>query len=154
MRRTGFLVCAGLVLAACASSPPKPPTPEQMLMGAWTCESSAGVAKIKGVTTYRPGGAATFHLDVAGQGGGMVIEASGDGDATWKLLENDTKLEQTLGGVTVTAAKLNGNVIDPALAQSMIGPYIAGQTAISALEITPVTMKLSSTDGTVTTCSK
>lgn len=156
MGRTGFLGgAAALALAACASSPPKPPTPAEMLLGTWQCQSQLGaMGAIKGTTTYKPAGAASFKLEVAGSGNGMAIEAAGEGDATWQLLENDTKLQTTLGAVTITSAKLNGNVVDPALAQGLLGASLAGQSATSALEITPATMKLTTADGAVTNCTR
>jgi hypothetical protein len=143
-----------IVLAACASTPPRPPTPAEMLTAApWTCESTIGPGKIKSTQTYKPDGTAVFDLNIVGEGQGMKVDAAGTGTATWKLLEADTKMEVTLGGLTVTRANLNGMNIDPALAQSMIGQYVAGQSATSAIAITSTTLELTADDAK-TSCTR
>ncbi len=73
----------GLALAAltaCASTPPKPPTPAEMLTAApWTCESAIGPGKIKSTQTYKPDGTAAFDLSITGEGQGMKVDAAGTG---------------------------------------------------------------------------
>lgn len=150
-------ISLGLALAAlsaCASTPPKPPTPAEMLVAApWTCESKIGPGTIKSTQTYKKDGTAAFDLNITGEGQGMKVDAAGSGTATWKLLEADTKIEVTLGGLTVSRANLNGMNIDPALAQSMIGQYVAGQSATSAIAITSTTLELTAED-TKTSCTR
>lgn len=154
MRRLPEIAAVSLLLAACASTPPKPLTPAELLVAApWTCESAIGPGTIKSTQTYRKDGTAAFTLNVSGAQGPMKVEAEGTGDAKWKLLEADTKMEVTLGGLTVTRANLNGANIDPALAQSMIGPYIAGQAATTSFAITSTTLELASSDGK-TSCTR
>ncbi|HEV7694466.1 MAG TPA: hypothetical protein VGO52_26755 [Hyphomonadaceae bacterium] len=139
-----------LLLGACASTPPKPPTPAELLVAApWNCQSTIGPGTIKSVQTYKPDGTATVTLEVkggSGGSGGMTVEAAGNGDAKWQLLEADTKMQVTLGNLTVTRANLNGNNIDPKLAQSMIGGYLAGQSATSTVVITSTTLELTAED--------
>jgi hypothetical protein len=83
----------------------------------------------------------------------MTVDAAGNGDAKWQLLEADTKMQVTLGNLTVTRANLNGMNIDPALAQSMIGGYLAGQSATSAIVLTSTTLELTAEDAK-TSCTR
>jgi hypothetical protein len=148
------LAALALVLSACASTPPAPPTPAELLVAApWTCESAIGPGTMKTVQTYKPDGTAAFTIDVKGGQGNMTVDASGNGDAKWQLQEADNKLQVTLGNLTVTRASLNGMNIDPALAQSMIGPYLAGQSATSAIAMTSTTLELTAPDAK-TSCTR
>lgn len=152
MRR--LVLLAALAISACASTPPKPLTPaEQLVAAPWTCESAIGPGTLKTVQTYKSDGTAAFTLDAKGGNGSMTVDASGKGDAKWKLLENDTKMEVTLGNLTVTRANLNGASIDPAMAQAMLGPYLAGQSATTSFAITSTTLELASSDGK-TSCTR
>jgi hypothetical protein len=152
MRRLALL--AALAVCACASTPPKPPTPAELLVAApWTCQSAIGPGVLKTVQTYKPDGTAAFTLDVKGGQGGMTVDAAGTGDAKWKLLEADTKMELTLGNLTVTRANLNGMTIDPAMAQSMLGPYLTGQSATTSIVMTTTTLELTGADAK-TSCTR
>lgn len=154
MRRPLETAAVSMLLAACASTPPKPPTPAELLVAApWNCETAIGPGAMKSVQTYKPDGTATFTLDVKGGQGNMTVDAAGNGEAKWQLLEADTKLQVTLGNLTVTRANLNGMNIDPALAQSMIGGYLAGQSATSAVAITSTTLELTADDAK-TSCTR
>jgi len=154
MVRLTSVAAVAAILSACASTPPRPPTPAELLVAApWTCESKIGPGVMKSVQTYKPDGTATVTLDVKGSNGGMTVDAAGNGDAKWQLLEADTKLQVTLGNLTVTRANLNGQNIDPKLAQSMIGSYLAGQSATSGVVITSTTLELTAEDAK-TSCSR
>jgi len=150
MKRILFAAVLTLV-AGCAT---KPPTTTDLLLGTWNCESKPSFGTIKGTTTYSSGGEAAGRLTIAGSGGPMAVEATGDIDASWKLLEDDAKLEQTIDGIKITSAKLNGQDIEPGMAQSMLAPMIAGQSATSAIKIDKTSLVLTSTDGAVTTCTR
>jgi len=150
MKRLVLGAAALAALAACATTP----TTTQLLIGTWNCESKPAFGSIKTTTTYSPDGTGKAHLAVAGTSGALTFEAVGDADATWKLLEEDTKIELKVNNVTVTSAKLNGNTIDPKMAQTMIGPYLAGQSATSAIKVDQKTLTLTATDGSVTNCTR
>jgi hypothetical protein len=153
MKRISLAVAA-IALSACASTPPKPPTPAELLTAApWTCESKIGPGTLNSTQTYKKDGTAAVDLTIVGEGQGMKVNAAGAATATWKLLENDTKMEVTLGGLTISRANLNGANIDPALAQSMIAPYIAGQSAVTAIAITSTTLELTGEDAK-TSCTR
>jgi hypothetical protein len=149
MKRILFAAVLTLV-AGCAT---KPPTATDLLLGKWSCESS-GQAKINADIVYLAGGTGTFHLAMSGGQGGLTIEAAGDGEATWKLLEGDTKLEDTITSLKITSAKMNGQVIDPGMAQGMIEGSIKGQSTTSTIQITKTTLVRTATDGTVTNCTR
>lgn len=153
MKRMVLFTGVLLVLAACMT---KPPTTTELLLGTWNCESHPTFGTIAGTTTYSPDGKGIGHLTVVGSGSGMAVEAAGDVTASWKLLEDDTKLQQTIDNLTVTSAKLNGNVVQPKMAQAMLAPFIGGQNTTSAIKIDPKakTMTLTAADGSVTNCKR
>ena len=138
----------------CASCATKPPTTADLLLGSWTCESKPSFGTIKATTTYSPDGKAKAQISVAGSGGALAVEAAGDVEATWKLVEEDAKIEQSIAGVTITSAKLNGQDVDPGMAQAMIAPYLAGQSATSAVKVDKTSLTLTSADSVVTACSR
>jgi hypothetical protein len=147
-----ILVAVGLTfVAGCAT---KPPTTANLLLGTWNCESKPSFGTIKGTTTYSPGGKAAGRLTIAGSGGAMAVEATGDVEATWKLLEDNAKLEQTIAGIKIISAKLNGQDIEPGMAQSMVAPMIAGQSTTSTVKVDKTNLVLTSDDGAVTTCTR
>jgi hypothetical protein len=151
MKHFAFAVTVVLV-AACATTPK---TPAQLLVGTWTCESKSNFGSIKSAMTYAPDGKAGGEMSVAGTGNPtMLIEAAGKVDGSWKLLENDTKLEQTLANVTVTSAKLNSQAIDPKMAQAMLGSSLAGQSTTTAIKIDAASMTLTSEGGDITSCTR
>ena len=150
MKRLVLGTAALAALASCATTP----TTTQLLLGTWNCESKPAFGVIKTTTTYAPDGGGKAHLTVTGASGALNFEAVGDADATWKLLEEDTKIEQKVSAVTVSSAKLNGNTVDPKMAQTLIGPYLAGQSAASAIKIDAKTLTITAADGSVTNCAR
>ena len=85
---------------------------------------------------------------------GATVEAIGNGDATWALLEDNTKLESKIGNLSITSVKMGDQVIEPAMAQAMIGPMLAGQSAVSTIKVDKTNLTLTATDGTVTSCMR
>jgi hypothetical protein len=151
MRRVILLAGLSLLLASCAT---KPPTTEELLLGTWNCEAPIGSGKLQGVVAYEAGGKSTMKLTFSGDMAGAKVEAIGNGDATWALLEDNTKLESKIGNLTLTSVKMGDQVIAPAMAQAMIGPMLAGQSAVAAIKVDAKTLTLTATDGTVTSCTR
>jgi hypothetical protein len=150
MKRT-VVGLAAIFLAACATSPP---TTEQLLLGAWKCEAPIGSGKLAGDVTYEAGGKSTMKVTFTGEMAGSKVEAIGNGDATWTLLEDNTKLESKIGNLALTSVKMGEQVIEPAMAQAMIGPMLAGQSAVSTIKVDKANLTLTATDGTVTSCKR
>ena len=150
MKRTAFGFAATF-LAACASTPP---TTEQLLLGTWKCEAPIGSGALKGDVTYAADGKSTMKVAFTGDMAGAKVEAVGEGDATWALVEDNTRLESKIGNLTITSVKMGDQVIAPAMAQAMIGPMLAGQSAVSAIKVDAKTLTLTATDGTVTSCTR
>jgi hypothetical protein len=146
-----FLAGVSLLFAACAT---KPLTTEQLLLGAWKCEAPIGNGQLKGDVTYEAGGKSTMKLAYTGAMAGAKVEAVGNGDASWALLEENTKLESKIDNLSITSVKMGEQVIEPAMAQAMIGPMLAGQSAVSTIEVDAKALTLTATDGTVTTCAR
>ena len=141
----------GLVLAGCALAPP---TVTQQLLGTWSCDAAIGGGSLKGLMTYAEGGKGTVKLNYTGKMGAQAIVAAGDGDATWKLIEDDTKLESTINTVNLTTVKIGDRDVPPAMAQSMLAPMLAGQTATSTIKLDKANLTLTATDGTITACTR
>jgi hypothetical protein len=146
-----LLAGVSLLFAACAT---KPLTTEQLLLGAWKCEAPIGSGQLKGDVTYEAGGKSKMNLAFTGAMAGAKVEAIGNGDTSWALLEDDTKLESKIGNLNITSVKMGDQVIEPAMAQAMIGPMLAGQSAVSTIKVEENAMTLTATDGTVTSCAR
>jgi hypothetical protein len=146
-----ILIASLVVLAGCAT---RPPTTTELLLGAWNCELTAGPVAIKGAFNYAPEGKGDFNVNVAGGIGTYQIDAQGEGSATWKLIEEDTKLESKIETVTITGAKVNGQVVAPAMAQSLLGQSLAGQSSTSTIKIDRTSLVLTQSDGSMTNCTR
>lgn len=152
MRRAILLAGVSLLLASCATTPP---TTGQLLLGSWKCEAPIGSGgQLKGDVTYAPDGKSTMKVVFTGAMAGSKVEAAGNGDATWALLEDNTKLESKIENLNITSVKMGEQVIEPAMAQAMIGPMLAGQSAVSTIKVDKTNLTLTATDGTVTSCSR
>lgn len=145
------LIAMLVLTAGCAT---KPPTTTDLLLGAWNCELTAGPATIKGVFDYAPEGKGAYKVNVIGKIGTFEIDANGSGAASWKLLEEDTKLESKIETVTITDAKVNGQVVAPAMAQTLLGQYLAGQGTTSTIKIDKTSLVLTTADGSATNCKR
>jgi hypothetical protein len=104
--------------------------------------------------TYAAGGTATMKLAFSGDMAGAKVEVMGDGDSTWALLEENTKLESKIGNLSITSVKMGEQVIAPAMAQALIGPMLTGQSAVSTIKVDRTNLALTATDGTVTSCAR
>jgi hypothetical protein len=144
------LITSLAVLAGCATAP----TPTQLLLGAWNCQMTAGPATIKGVFNYLPEGKGDFKVNIAGTIGNIPFDAEGHGDASWRLLEEDTKLESKIETLTIDSAKANGQVVAPAMAQSLLGQSLAGQSATSVIKVDKSSLVLTQEDGSATNCTR
>ena len=150
-----LLGVTALLFAACATTPPKPKTPAEMLLGTWTCETKSSGVAINAKMTYSQDGKAAGDISVGSSGNPtMMFAATGKVEGSWKLLENDTKLEQTIANITITTAKLNDQTIEPSMAQAMIGPSLAGQSSVTAMKMDDRTLTLTDTTGNVTNCTR
>ena len=151
MRRLILATGVSLLLTACASTPP---TTEQLLLGTWTCEAPIGNGKLAGDVTYEAGGKSTMKVTFTGNMAGAAVVAVGNGDATWALLEENTRLESKIGNLNLTSVKMGEQAVDPAMAQAMIGPMLAGQSAVADIKVDKSSLTLTATDGTVTSCAR
>jgi hypothetical protein len=95
-----------------------------------------------------------MKLAFSGDMAGAKVEVMGDGDSTWALLEENTKLESKIGNLSITSVKMGEQVIAPAMAQALIGPMLAGQSAVSTIKVDRTNLALTATDGTVTSCAR
>ena len=82
---------------------------------------------------------------------GMEFTASGAGD--WKL-QPDGKLAETITGLTVKTAKLNGEEAPATEIQGMVEGMIVNQTSTSTIELKDGAMILVDQDGVTTTCNR
>jgi hypothetical protein len=155
MKRLAFALAAAALIAGCASAP-KPLTPAQMLLGTWTCEGSvAQTAKVNGQMTYVAGGTTTFHLNLSGGQGALMIDAAGDGDGTWVLSPDNKQLTASVTSLKIATAKLNGKDVGPALVQGMANQLLVGQSTTTGITVTKTSLTLAGSDGSAaTTCTR
>jgi hypothetical protein len=156
MKNHLFGAAVAVLIAGCASAPPKPLTPAQMLLGTWTCDGKIGpAATIKGEMTYVAGGTTIFHINIASGQGGFQIEAAGDGAGSWALTPDDKQLEAKVTSLKIASATLNGKPVSPELVQGMANQMLVGQSTTAAVAITTTTLSLAGTDGAnATTCTR
>jgi hypothetical protein len=155
MKSFVLAAAAGFVVAACASAPEeaKPMTLDQMLIGKWTCVTSAEGMNIKATLDYATGGKSTYVTHVNGDAGGMKIEMTGNGDGVWAV-QPDGKLTDTIKTLKVTAGKLNGSDVPPALLQGMVEGMLVGQASTSTVTMSGGAMVLTDEEDVVTNCAR
>jgi hypothetical protein len=155
MMQIAFAAGAAMLAASCASTPPKPKTPAELLLGTWSCEGKiGGAATAKAQMTYAAGGTTTFHLTVNGGQAGMMIEGTGDGAGTWKLSDDSKQLEANVTSVKIASAKMNGAAVEPTMVQALATQMLVGKGTTAAMTITPSTLTLVTSDGGTTTCTR
>ena len=162
MSRSVVLAALVLVAGACAGGPAEAPAPEEAILGAWTC-ATEGALSMQGQFAYKPEGVTDFKADLKTVRGGVTMELSGEGQASWAFLEPAAdapadaplQLQQTMTAIKVTSAKANGEPFDVALAQQLAGGMLLNQTSVFAATVAPDSLVLKAAeDDATTTCTR
>lgn len=156
MVRVAIACLALSALGACASGP-SAESPQQKILGNWTCETDADGMKVKGDFTYLANGLGEGIANVDVDGGGMAISLVGDVNSTWGFAE-DGKLNEKVTSMKVTSAKMSGQDIAAPMIASMIQPMVdemvVGQTSNTTVVFGDGTMTTTTEDGVVTNCKR
>jgi len=154
MNRIVAGVVAAVVLSGCATVPQ---TPQEKILGVWTCAVVMGGLEGTSTMTYMPDGTATGPVTFVGETDGVEIDLSGNVKSTWQFLD-DGRLSETVREFSVTTAKFDGDVMGPDLIASMIQPMIAagiqGQEAVTDVTFDGPTMTMSAQDAEPTICKR
>jgi hypothetical protein len=138
-------------LAAPASAQGAKSAVEEAISGTWKCSTSASGVSGTSSTVYLAGGKETFDMTANVAAANMEFTASGTGD--WKL-QPDGKLVETITGLTVKTAKVNGAEAPAAALQDMLASSIVGQTSTSTIQLKDGGMITTDQNGTVSTCKR
>ncbi len=153
MKHVVFATVA-LAFGACASgTAPAVKTPAEMILGKWTCKAAAQGISTDAVVTYLAGGAATLDAKIAIAQGGMAVDITATGEASWKFLA-DGKLEETITNVTVVSGKVGDNNVPPATIQPIVDQVVVNETSTGTVVFNDTSFTSTDEDGVVTTCTR
>jgi hypothetical protein len=140
---------AAILLSACASAPP---TPDQLIVGRWTCKTESEGVIVDSVVSYLAGGKADGEVLLKLDQPGMAVNLRARAESTWAMLA-DGQMEETLTKVSVISGTMNGGDVPAAMMQPIIAG-MEGQTTLSDVAVTATTLKLTEDRGTVTNCTR
>lgn len=156
MKPITIAAMAALAVSACASTP-SATTPAEKILGQWTCRAESQGAIVDGKFDYMTGGKATADAEMNVDAGGMKLWIAGDLNATWGF-QPDGKLIETVTGLKVTQAKMDGKDIPPMAIGSMVQPMVdqtvVGQASTSTVVFDGATMTSTDDEGVVTACKR
>lgn len=156
MLRIGLGLTGALLLTACATTPAEK-TPAEKILGAWSCHAESQGAVVDGKFDYMTGGKATADAEMNVDASGMKVWIAGDLNATWGF-QPDGNLIETVTGLKVTQAKMDGKDIPPmaisAMVQPMVDQMVVGKASTSTVVFDGATMTSTDEEGVVTTCKR
>lgn len=156
MNRMIIASMAALAMSACASTPATK-TPAEKILGAWACHAESQGAVVDGKFDYLTGGKTTADAEMNVETGGMKIWIAGDLNATWGF-QPDGKLIETVTGLKVTQAKMDGKDIPPmaigSMVQPMVDQMVVGQSTTSTVVFEGTAMTSTDDKGVVTACKR
>jgi hypothetical protein len=152
--KAGFgIAVLALAASACATAPK---TPEQMILGKWTCDASSPEMKVKGVFDYKADGTASSLADVEVDTEGMKIGIKGNMGSTWKFLP-DGKLQETITSMSISSATMNGQPMDQsmvAMMQPMVQEMVVNQSTTSQVTLNEREFNYVDDAGVATACTR
>jgi hypothetical protein len=155
MIRAAFGTLAFVALAACGSAP-EPQTPQQMIMGKWTCATESENITISGVFDYQANGLAESQSNIGVDAGAVQIALTADADSTWGF-GVDGKLTETVTAMTLTSATMGGQPMPPDMVESLVQPMIdgvVGESSTSTVVFGEGSFVSTTDDDIVTTCKR
>lgn len=157
MKRILIGTISVLALGACASGPSAASTPAEMILGTWDCHAESEGSVVDGKITYMTGGMAKGDTAMDVDAGGMKIKLNGMLDATWGF-QPDGKLIETVTGLKVTSAEMDGKAIPaPAigsLVQPMVNDMAVGQASTSTVVFDGASFTSTDDKGVGTVCKR
>lgn len=150
MMRIVIGMTSAALLAACASTPP---SPQEQILGNWTCKTDAEGVVVDGLVRYLPDGKGDGKVTVDVSQSGMGIKIEADVLSTWAFLA-DGKIEESVTKLTVTRGEMGGQDVPSAMIQPMIEEMIVGQKTVSTVKLDANTLSLTDEDGVTTNCTR
>lgn len=143
------------LLSACASAP-EAQTPQQMVMGKWTCATESENVAINGVFDYQANGLATSTSNIDVDAGAMKIAIVASADSTWGF-GDDGKMTETVTGMKLTSAKMGGQDMPADMVSSLVQPMIdgvVGQSSTTTVVFGDNSFVSTTEEGIVTNCKR
>ena len=151
------IAIGALALAAAAcSSAPAAQTPQQMIMGKWTCSTESEGVKISGVFDYLANGLAKSTSNIDVDAGAVKIVLTADADSTWGF-DADGKMTETVTAMKLNSAKMAGQEMDKDMVESLVQPMIdqvVGESSTSTVVFGANSYTSTTDDGIVSTCKR
>lgn len=147
-------LAAAALLSACATTSL---TPQERVIGPWSCSVDMGGLAGKAELNYRPDGTTSGPVAFTGETDGIEMDITGDVASTWEFLENG-RFREVVTGFDIKTAAFDGEAMSAALIATMIQPMIAdtleGQESIADITFGDNTMTLTSDGAEPTVCSR
>lgn len=142
-------------MAACSSAP-APQTPQQKIMGKWTCATESENIAISGVFDYQANGLAKSSSNIDVDAGAVKIALTADADSTWGFAEDGTMTEKVTA-MKLTSARMAGQDMAPDMVASLVQPMIdgvVGESSTTTVTFGDNSFVSTTEDGIVTTCKR
>jgi hypothetical protein len=155
MVRIAIGTLAFAFVAACSSAPAAQ-TPQQKMVGKWTCTTDTENIVISGVFDYRADGLATSSSKIEVDAGAVKISLTSDADSTWGF-DADGKMTETVTAMKLTSAKMAGQEMDKDMVESLVQPMIdqvVGESSTSTVAFGENSFTSTTEDGIVSTCKR
>jgi hypothetical protein len=147
-------LAAAALLSACATTSL---TPQERVIGPWSCSLELGGLSGKAQLNYRPDGTTSGPVSFTGETDSIEMDITGDVASTWEFLVNG-RLREVVTGFDIKTAAFDGEAMSAALIATMIQPMIAdtleGQESIAEVAFGDNTMTLTSDGAEPTVCSR
>lgn len=142
------------LLSACATTSL---TPQERVIGPWSCTIDLGGLAGKAELNYRPDGTTSGPVSFTGETDGIEMDITGDVASTWEFLANG-KFREVVTDFQIKTAAFDGAAMTPAVIAAMIQPMIAetleGQESVADVTFGDNTMTLTSDGAEPTVCSR
>jgi hypothetical protein len=142
-------------LGACGSTP-EPRTPQQMIMGKWTCETESENITISGVFDYQANGLAQSQSSIGVDAGAVKIALTANADSTWGFGE-DGKMTEMVTAMRLISATMAGQPMPTDMVESLVQPKIdgvVGQSSTSTVVFGENSFTSTTDEDIVTTCKR
>ena len=147
-------VLAAIALSACATAPQ---TPQEKILGKWSC--SLDMSGLKGAAnlTYVAGGTSSGPISFKGESEGSDVDITGSVEATWEFLA-DGQLRETITDFAIKTASFDGETMNQAMISAVIEPMLAetitGGESLANVTFAGNTMTLDAEGADPTVCTR
>jgi len=154
MARITASVLTAIVLGGCATTPS---TPQEKILGKWSCSMEMSGLKGSANLTYVADGTSSGPISFTGEAEGIEVDIAGNVDATWAF-GADGKLRETITDFEIETASFDGEKMNEAMIAGVIEPMLAdtitGGESIADVTFEGNTMTLAAEGADPTVCSR